>query len=120
MRILPALAVVAASSFVQVVHAAEPATAQAHVSVSDVGEYAATVSKSGEPTSLWVRAGGESVELRIQFHDSSRLHYEIKRSGDRQFNLTGAITPPYGKAYTIGHFPAGSSIVDIKLWLTDR
>jgi hypothetical protein len=120
MNILSTLALVAVANLVQVVHAAEPATVQAHVTLSDLGEYAATVSKSGEPTSLWVHAGDESVELRIQFQDSSRLRYEVKRNGGRQFNLTGAIAPPYGKPFTIGRFPMGDHRVDVQLWLTDH
>jgi hypothetical protein len=122
MRILPALALAAAST---VVHAAEPSPkplepALAHVSISDVGEYAATVARSGTATNLFVHIGAESVELRLRFDDPTRLRYEIKRNGARQFVLEGEIAPPWNKPYVIGHFPFGERAVDVRLWLTDR
>jgi hypothetical protein len=119
MRNLIALAALLAS---QIGHSAASASrnVQAHVSVSDAGEYSATVSSAGEPTTLWVRSRGESIELRIQFQDPTRLHYEVRRVGERQFHLSGAITPPFGHPFVIGHFPVFDGFVDIKLWLTDR
>src|SRR5262249_53666970 len=92
MRNLIALALLASHVFFvpQTGHAAAPRNLQAHVSISDAGEYSATVSSAGEPTTLWVRSRGESIELRIQFQDPTRLHYEIRRVGDRQFHMSGA------------------------------
>jgi hypothetical protein len=119
MRILPALALAAST----VAHAAEPQPtppALAHVAISDVGEYAATVSRHGSPTSLWVRLGAESVELRLRMDDPSRLKYEIKRNGARQFTLEGEIAPPWNRPFVVGHFPFGERAVDVRLWLTDR
>jgi hypothetical protein len=49
-----------------------------------------------------------------------RRRARVKRSGERQFNLTGAIAPPYGKPFTIGRFPMGDHRLDVQLWLTDR
>lgn len=122
MRVLATLAAVAAST---IVHAAEPQprspeSALAHVAISDVGEYAATVSRSGTPTSLWVRLEGESIELRLRMDDPSRLRYEIKRTGARQFGLEGEIVPPWSKPGVVGYFPFGAHAVEVRLWLTDR
>jgi hypothetical protein len=126
MRILPALALAAASTVAcTVAQGAEPTPkppepALAHVAISDVGEYAATVSRNGAPTNLWVRIGAESVELRLRMDDPSRLRYEIKRTGARQFSLEGEIVPSWNKPYVVGHFPFGERTVDVRLWLTDR
>jgi hypothetical protein len=121
MRILPLVALAAST----VVHAAEPSPrplepALAHVAISDVGEYSATVARSGTATNLFVHIGAESVELRLRFDDPTRLRYEIKRNGARQFTLEGEIAPPWNRPYVVGHFPFGERAVDVRLWLTDR
>jgi hypothetical protein len=90
------------------------------VAITDVGEYAATVSRTGTPTELWVRIGADSVELRLRMDDPARLKYEVKRNGSRQFTLEGEVAPSWNKPYTIGRFPFGEHTVDVRLWLTDR
>ena len=108
------LALFAVSTFA---HAAAPQTVVAHVAISDDGEYLATVIKSGDPTTLWVRVKDHSLELKLAYFGPDRFHYEIKRNGDQAFSMSGVVTPPMGKAIVIGAFPATQ---DIKLWLTDR
>lgn len=112
--ILATLALFAVSRFA---HASPPQTVVAHVAIADSGEYSATVIKSGDPTTLWVRTGDGSLELKLAYFGPDRFHYEIKRNGDRAFSLSGVVSPPTGKPFTIGSFPAAQ---DVKLWLTDR
>lgn len=118
MRTLPSLlttiALAAATNFA---HASPPETVVAHVAIADSGEYSATVIKSGDPTTLWVRTGDGSLELKLAYFGPDRFHYEIKRNGDHAFSLSGVVSPPAGKPLTIGAFPAAQ---DVKLWLTDR
>jgi hypothetical protein len=113
---LTTLALFVVSTFA---HAAAPApqTVVAHVAIGEGGEYSATVIKSGDPTTLWVRSGDDSLELRLAYFSPDRFHYEIKRNGVRPFNMSGVVSPPVGKPITIGHFPWSE---DVKLWLTDR
>jgi len=99
------------------VHASPPQTVLAHVAIAGSGEFDATVNKSGDPTTLWVRAGDGSLELKLAYFGPDRFHYEIKRNGDNAFSLSGVVSPPTGKPIVIGMFP---SSVDVKLWLTDR
>lgn len=108
---------VALSAVANFVHASPPQTMLAHVAIAGSGEFDATVSKSGDPTTLWVRAGDGSLELKLAWFGPDRFHYEIKRNGDNAFSLTGVVSPPTGKPIVIGQFP---SSVDVKLWLTDR
>lgn len=108
------LALFAVSRFA---HATPPQTVVAHVAIADSGEYSATVIKSGDPTTLWVRTGDGSLELKLAYFGPDRFHYEIKRNGDRAFSLSGVVSPPTGKPLTIGAFPSSQ---DVKLWLTDR
>ena len=98
-------------------HAAQPQTVVAHVAIADSGEYSATVIKSGDPTTLWVRTNEGSLELKLAFFGPDRFHYEIKRNGERAFSLSGVVSPPMVKPLTIGASP---SALDVKLWLTDR
>ncbi len=118
MRTLPSLlttlALFAATRFA---HAAPPETVVAHVAIADSGEYSATVIKSGDPTTLWVRTGDGSLELKLAYFGPDRFHYEVKRNGNHAFSLSGVVSPPAGKPLTIGAFPAAQ---DVKLWLTDR
>ncbi len=118
MRTLPSLlttlALFAATRFA---HAAPPETVVAHVAIADSGEYSATVIKSGDPTTLWVRTGDGSLELKLAYFGPDRFHYEVKRNGNHAFSLSGVVSPPAGKPLTIGAFPASQ---DVKLWLTDR
>jgi hypothetical protein len=118
MRMLPALALVAAST---VARAAEPAAAAnatvvAHVQLPELGEYAVTLTRNAE-AQLFVRAGDDSVDIRLRLWDTTRLRYEVKRSGQKLFQLTGELPPTVGHPFVIGHFAAGG---DVKLWLTDR
>lgn len=117
MRMLPALALVAAST---VARAAEPAAANAtvvaHVQLPELGEYALTLGRNAE-AQLFVRNGDDSVDIRIRLWDAQRLRYEVKRSGARLFQLQGELPPTVGRAFTLGHFPQAG---DVKLWLTDR
>ena len=99
------------------VHASPPQTVLAHVAIAGSGEYDATVIRSGDPTTLWVRTSEGSLELKLAFFGPDRFHYEIKRNGDNAFSLSGVVSPPTGKPIVIGQFPAS---VDVKLWLTDR
>lgn len=118
MRIVPALALVAASA---VARAAEPAdaagpTVVAHVQLPELGEYAVTLGRNAE-AQLFVRTGDDSVDIRIRLWDASRLRYEVKRSGHKLFQLSGELPPTVGRAFTLGHFPQAG---DVKLWLTER
>lgn len=108
------IALCAVSSFV---HASPPQTVVAHVAISDDGEIVATIIKSGDPTTLWVRVKDHSLELKLAYFGPDRFHYEIKRNGDNAFSLSGVVSPPTGKPLVIGAFPASQ---DVKLWLTDR
>ena len=111
-------ALFAVSNFV---HASPPQTVLAHVAVGSSGEFDATVIKSGDPTTLWVRARDSSLELKLAFFGPDRFHYEIKRNGDHAFSLSGVVTPPTGKPLVIGYFPSeDSKTEEVKLWLTDR
>ncbi|MGZ3407441.1 MAG: hypothetical protein ACXVAN_13425 [Polyangia bacterium] len=116
MRMLPALALVAAST---VARAAEPAansTVVAHVQLPELGEYAVTLTRNAE-AQLFVRAGDDSVDIRLRLWDSTRLRYEIKRSGAKLFQLSGELPPTVGHPFIVGHFAQAG---DVKLWLTDR
>ena len=112
--LLVTVSLCAVSSFV---HASPPQTVVAHVAIGDSGEFDAIVIRSGDPTTMWVRAGDGSLELKLAFFGPDRFHYEIKRNGDNAFSLSGVVSPPTGKPIVIGMFP---SSVDVKLWLTDR
>ena len=116
LRMRTLLATVALSAVSNFVHASPPQTVVAHVAIGDSGEFDATVIKSGDPTTLWVRSGDGSLELKLAYFGPDRFHYEIKRNGDKAFSLSGVVSPPTGKALTIGHFASE----DVKLWLTDR
>jgi hypothetical protein len=114
MRMLPALALVAAST---VAHAAEPtATVVAHVQLPELGEYTMTLSRNAE-AQLFVRSGDESVDIHLRLWDTTRLRYEVKRSGAKLYQLQGELPPTVGRAFVVGHFPQSG---DVKLWLTDR
>ncbi|MCA1664372.1 MAG: hypothetical protein LC659_08910 [Myxococcales bacterium] len=115
---LPALALVAAST---VARAAEPAGGAgpivvAHVQLPELGEYAVTLGRNAE-AQLFVRNGDDSVDIRIRVWDATRLHYEVKRSGQRLFQLQGELPPTIGRPFTLGQFPQAG---DVKLWLTDK
>jgi hypothetical protein len=118
MRMLPALALVAAST---VARATEPAggagsTVVAHVQLPELGEYAVTLGRNAE-AQLFVRNGDDSVDIRIRLWDATRLRYEVKRSGQKLFQLQGELPPTVGRAFTLGHFPQAG---DVKLWLTEK
>jgi hypothetical protein len=118
MRMLPALALVAAST---VARATEPVggagpTVVAHVQLPELGEYALTLGRNAE-AQLFVRNGDDSVDIRIRVWDATRLRYEVKRSGQKLFQLQGELPPTVGRAFTLGHFPQAG---DVKLWLTDK
>ncbi|HEY1585429.1 MAG TPA: hypothetical protein VGH63_07040, partial [Polyangia bacterium] len=66
---------------------------------------------------LFVRNGEDSVDIRIRLWDPTRLRYEVKRSGQKLFQLAGELPPTVGHPFTLGHFPQAG---DVKLWLTDR
>jgi hypothetical protein len=111
------LATVALFAVSRFAHAAPPATVVAHIAIADSGEFTATVIKSGDPTTLWVRTADGSLELKLAYFGPDRFHYEVKRNGNHAFSLSGVVSPPTVKPLTIGAFPSAQ---DVKLWLTDR
>lgn len=117
MRMLPALALVAASTVARATEPAPPsATVVAHVQLPELGEYAVTLGRNAE-AQLFVRSGDDSVDIRIRLWDATRLRYEVKRSGQKLFQLQGELPPTVGRAFTLGHFPQAG---DVKLWLTEK
>jgi len=119
--IRPLFATLALSALPNFVHASPTQTVVAHVAVGSSGEFDATVIKTGDPTTLWVRAKESSLELKLAYFGPDRFHYEIKRNGDHAFSLSGVVSPPTGKPLTIGYFPSEDvKAEEIKLWLTDR
>ncbi|HEY2745570.1 MAG TPA: hypothetical protein VGL86_13130 [Polyangia bacterium] len=111
------LAALTLFAVIHAAHADAPQTMLAHVIIGHAGAYSATVTKSGDPTKLWVRDGDGWLALELVYLGPDRFHYEIKRGGERPFSMSGVVAPPVGKPLTIGHFPWAE---DVKLWLTDR
>ena len=111
------LATVALFAVSRFAHASPPQTLVAHVAIADSGEFTATVIKSGDPTTLWVRTADGSLELKLAYFGPDRFHYEVKRNGNHAFSLSGVVSPPTARPLTIGAFPSAQ---DVKLWLTDR
>jgi hypothetical protein len=111
------LATVALFAVSRFAHASPPQTVVAHIAIADSGEFSATVIKSGDPTTLWVRTGDGSLELKLAYFGPDRFHYEVKRNGNHAFSLSGVVSPPTARPLVIGAFPSAQ---DVKLWLTDR
>ena len=119
MRQLAAFALVAASNVAasNIALAVEPpATVVAHVQLPELGEYTVTLSRNAE-AQLFVRSGDDSVDIRLRLWDTTRLRYEVKRSGAKLYQLQGELPPTVGHSFVVGHFPQSG---DVKLWLTDR
>lgn len=98
---------------------AESATALVHVGISDAGDYAVTVSRSGMPTRLVVHANNETLAMSFWFVDGTRLRYQLDRSGAHPFKLEGEVAPPRGRPEVIGHFPVDHEAIDVRVRVTD-
>jgi hypothetical protein len=115
MRMLPALAVLAGPP-AAVATPPLPTAVVAHVQLPGMGDYAVTLSSNSEST-LWLRQGDETVDIRLRLWDGTRLRYEVRRHGGRTYALQGEVPPTVGHPYVIGHFPQDG---DVRVWLTER
>lgn len=99
--------------------AAPPPTALVHVGISDAGDYAVTVARSGAPTHLVVHANAETLSMTLFFVDGVRLRYQLDRGGAHPFKLEGEVVPPRGRPEVLAHVPLDHEAIDVRVRVTD-